>query len=582
MQIFISYARKDETFVKTLHEQLQRAGYIIWRDVTDMPTGPWDLSVAKAIRYSDIFLIVLSPDSVVSAAVQAELAIAQSLNKTIIPVFLEGDDEKYSEKLLKYNGCDFRKEKKSNPKHQPMDILDLVRLLNQSESEISIVLNYREGQKEENLAKKLRHALTEEGLRVWSDLVDYVGPQEHWGRAAQRSLNEASIMLLIVSSSSMYSRRVDAQLRYFLNERPKQTHNNPNHKFIISLVVDKEAKVGLELLDTPYVKFDFNLADDKRFEESFVRLCAAIGKEVDFQFRTETLRKQIEACEKDASLDKFEHAHLRDFYGPLALIKPPVLQSYTNYTKAEVLIEKVHHSLWISGISLSKLSEHYRHFQRLITKDFTQEAPLRFLLINPNNDEVVCETGRYVGRLPADTKPQDEKVKKFQRRMLVALDNLTHFREVCSQEMVLADLIACGGDCTEAEAMEKLTRWREDYSEEAALTNLIQWYDDCSAEEALEKLTRLREAYQALVQIKVIDYRPVMGYFIADHQSHEGFMTAQPYLLDMDNKPAEHAAPFIHLSHKAETKWFDTFVYDFEHQWKTAKSWPITKDIKND
>lgn len=89
-RIFISYSRKDIDFARKLAGDLEKAGYDVWWDITDIQGGDtWVNSISDAIETSQYMLVVLSPDSVASPWVQKEYTQALSLRKAIIPLMLE-------------------------------------------------------------------------------------------------------------------------------------------------------------------------------------------------------------------------------------------------------------------------------------------------------------------------------------------------------------------------------------------------------------------------------------------------------------------------------------------------------------
>src|SRR5262245_17646611 len=88
-KIFISYSRKDMDFVRKLAGDLEKAGYDVWWDITDLRGGDdWVRQIPEAIRLSQFFLVVLTPDSVESEWVRKEYTQALSLHKKIIPIML--------------------------------------------------------------------------------------------------------------------------------------------------------------------------------------------------------------------------------------------------------------------------------------------------------------------------------------------------------------------------------------------------------------------------------------------------------------------------------------------------------------
>lgn len=88
-KVFISYSRKDTDFVRKLAGDLEKAGYDVWWDITDLRGGDdWVRQIPEAIRTSQYILVVLTPDSTESEWVQKEYTQALSLRKKIIPIML--------------------------------------------------------------------------------------------------------------------------------------------------------------------------------------------------------------------------------------------------------------------------------------------------------------------------------------------------------------------------------------------------------------------------------------------------------------------------------------------------------------
>lgn len=88
-KIFISYSRKDMDFVRKLAGDLEKAGYDVWWDISDLRGGDdWVRQIPEAIRLSQFVLVILTPDSVESEWVRKEYTQALSLRKKIIPIML--------------------------------------------------------------------------------------------------------------------------------------------------------------------------------------------------------------------------------------------------------------------------------------------------------------------------------------------------------------------------------------------------------------------------------------------------------------------------------------------------------------
>ena len=85
--VFISYSRKDQPFVKRLDEALRqrkREAWVDWEGIR--PTEEFMRAIYAAIEGADTFLFILSPDSVSSAVCGKEIAHAVAQNKRMVPI----------------------------------------------------------------------------------------------------------------------------------------------------------------------------------------------------------------------------------------------------------------------------------------------------------------------------------------------------------------------------------------------------------------------------------------------------------------------------------------------------------------
>jgi hypothetical protein len=84
---FISYSRKDKRFVQRLHDALKRWQIDTWVDWEGIPlTADWLHGIEAAIEASDVFVFVISPDSVGSVVCGLEIAHAAKHHKRLVPV----------------------------------------------------------------------------------------------------------------------------------------------------------------------------------------------------------------------------------------------------------------------------------------------------------------------------------------------------------------------------------------------------------------------------------------------------------------------------------------------------------------
>lgn len=85
--VFISYSRRDQGFVRRLHGRLAadaRDAWVDWEDIP--PSAQWWSEIERAIEAAQAVLFVLSPDSVVSETCRRECEHAARCNKRIVPV----------------------------------------------------------------------------------------------------------------------------------------------------------------------------------------------------------------------------------------------------------------------------------------------------------------------------------------------------------------------------------------------------------------------------------------------------------------------------------------------------------------
>jgi TolB protein len=86
-QVFISYSRKDLSFVDQLAADLKNAGVDVWYDVSGLRGGSrWRFEIENAIRNSQFSIFVLSPDSVASEWVEREFLFSSNLRRKLIPL----------------------------------------------------------------------------------------------------------------------------------------------------------------------------------------------------------------------------------------------------------------------------------------------------------------------------------------------------------------------------------------------------------------------------------------------------------------------------------------------------------------
>ncbi len=89
-QVFLSYSRENSQFVLGLAQELKERGFRVWIDQMSIPAGAdWDRSIDIGIRQSNLFVVVLSKNSVESMQVGSEIQLALDEHKPIFPVIYD-------------------------------------------------------------------------------------------------------------------------------------------------------------------------------------------------------------------------------------------------------------------------------------------------------------------------------------------------------------------------------------------------------------------------------------------------------------------------------------------------------------
>jgi preprotein translocase subunit SecG len=100
-QLFISYSRKDTEFAKTLTDKFAAQNMEAWVDWQDIPpTVDWMKEIEKGIEEADIFIFIVSPDSIRSTICASEIAHAVRNGKRIVPVVAREIDFKEAPSTL--------------------------------------------------------------------------------------------------------------------------------------------------------------------------------------------------------------------------------------------------------------------------------------------------------------------------------------------------------------------------------------------------------------------------------------------------------------------------------------------------
>jgi DNA segregation ATPase FtsK/SpoIIIE-like protein len=88
MRLFISYARVDKPTVRQIVEILTDGDHEPWYDHQLKPGEKWEEQLEKAIQTTEVFIYMLSPESVVSGYCMWEFKQAVEMGKPILPLLL--------------------------------------------------------------------------------------------------------------------------------------------------------------------------------------------------------------------------------------------------------------------------------------------------------------------------------------------------------------------------------------------------------------------------------------------------------------------------------------------------------------
>lgn len=90
VNIFVSYSRRDEAFVRDVVIRLEAAGHDVWIDTDDIRGSErWRASIGEAITDADIVLLMVSPAAMASKNVEREITVAAEQARPILPVVVE-------------------------------------------------------------------------------------------------------------------------------------------------------------------------------------------------------------------------------------------------------------------------------------------------------------------------------------------------------------------------------------------------------------------------------------------------------------------------------------------------------------
>jgi hypothetical protein len=88
--VFISYSRRDIAFARLIRESLQKAQVDTWIDWERIPIGQrWRDEIDEAIENANVFMFIVSGDSIGSSICKDEIHQAQRNHKRIVPILID-------------------------------------------------------------------------------------------------------------------------------------------------------------------------------------------------------------------------------------------------------------------------------------------------------------------------------------------------------------------------------------------------------------------------------------------------------------------------------------------------------------
>jgi internalin A len=122
-KVFISYSHDDKSFAKKIASELEIAGMKVWWDSSGLKGGQdWQEEIEKAIAQCQYFLIVLSPESILSEWVGNEITYAVQKGKLIIPLYMKPCEVPIS--IIKRQYIDFEKQTHKVALKQLVELLE--------------------------------------------------------------------------------------------------------------------------------------------------------------------------------------------------------------------------------------------------------------------------------------------------------------------------------------------------------------------------------------------------------------------------------------------------------------------------
>ena len=87
-KVVISYSRENDRIARNVARDIEAIGHAVWFDKALSGGQVWWDQILATIRDCDVFALILSPESLNSAACRREYSYAADLGKPILPVMV--------------------------------------------------------------------------------------------------------------------------------------------------------------------------------------------------------------------------------------------------------------------------------------------------------------------------------------------------------------------------------------------------------------------------------------------------------------------------------------------------------------
>ncbi len=403
MLVFISYSTHDKDFVNDICTYLKRLNIDYWIDEHKIKGGQdWQDSIRKILPRIDVVLFCVSDAALKSDNVKWELEQARLHHKKILPVkvgpceatipgmenisFIELYEQKSLLSALNKLADSLRNYDQDTHRERPPRIF----------------INYRQGadSNDQELAEYLNDELTKQGADVWLDIFE-LGQGASWGQTIKHGIDTCDWMLLIVSPTSMRSRRVDAIWREFINQGKEDN---------LILIISSHTPINFKLHRCPYADFSEDRSD---------------GWKQLMTLRNSRDMKLLPYIPDEKLPEPNQPLDWHKDHGALYLISPQTIQPRHKFTKPEAMIDKARQEIWVSSISMTKVAQcDFVPFLNSAAARVSLRPLVRFLLLDPDEQLVLEEASAYLGVEASDLKTRIlfslGLLKQFKAQALVA------------------------------------------------------------------------------------------------------------------------------------------------------------------